>query len=152
MNLKLQKKLAAQITKTSKKRVKISPEGREQVKQAITKADIISLVKEGIIKIAPIIGTSKHRARARKIAKSKGRQRGLANRKGTKNARLPHKREWINKVRLQRKVLKELKDKEKINKSEYRNIYLKIKGGFFRSKKHLILYLSQHKILKENKK
>ena len=152
MDLKLQKKLASQITKTSKKRVKISPEGKEQVKQAITKADIISLVKEGIITVLPKKGTSRHRARARAIAKKKGRQRGISTKKGRKTARTPRKATWMNKVRIQRKVLKDLKDKGHLEKSTYRNLYLKVKGGFFRSKKHLLLYISQHNLMKKGGK
>jgi large subunit ribosomal protein L19e len=149
MKLKLQKKLASQVSNASKKRVKISPEGREQVKQAITKADIVSLIREGIIKVAPKKGTSRHRARARIEAKKKGRKRGLSTRKGTKTARSSPKREWINKVRLQRKVLKTLKLNNQLDKKDYKMLYLRVKGGFFRSKKHLLLYAKQNGLLKE---
>ncbi len=147
MDLKLQKKLATKVTKTSKKRVKISPEAQEQVKQAITKADIISLVKEGVINVFSKRGTSRHRARARHLAKKKGRQRGTASKKGKKTARTPRKEQWIKKVRLQRRVLKDLKDKNQVNQKDYRQLYLKIKGGFFRSKKHLLLYMNQHNLI-----
>ncbi len=152
MKLKLQKKLASQVANTSKNRVKISPEGREQVKQAITKSDIISLIKEQIITVVPKKGTSRHRARATALAKKKGRQRGIASKKGKRGARTPPKEKWINKVRSQRKVLKNLKNKDQLEKDTYRELYLKIKGGFFRSKKHLNLYIRQHNLLKKQDK
>ncbi len=59
------------------------------------------------------------------------------------------KREWINKIRLQRKFLKELKDKKIIIPSIYQELYLKAKGGFFRNKKHIKLYLEEHNLAKK---
>ncbi len=151
-NLRLQKKLAAAFMRVGKGRVKISPESAEEVKQAITKADIGSLITKGIITVKEKVGTSRHRAKKRHAQQKKGRQRGYGSRKGTENARLPKKRRWINKIRIQRRTLSELKEKEELSVKDYRKMYLKAKGGFFRSKKHMILYLTQHKMIKETKK
>ena len=58
------------------------------------------------------------------------------------------KRTWINKIRKQREFIKKLLDKELINKKLYRELYLKSKGNFFRSQRHIKLYLEEKGILK----
>ena len=42
-----------------------------------------------------------------------------------------------------------LKDKGIVDKKTYRNLYLKSKGGFFRSKSHIKLYINEHKLGKK---
>jgi large subunit ribosomal protein L19e len=46
-------------------------------------------------------------------------------------------------------MLKELREAGKIDKSTYRKVYKLIKGGMFRSRAHLKLYLEQYGLLKE---
>ena len=46
MQLKIQKRLAAQILKTSKNNIQLDSSRLEEIKEAITKADIKSLIKE----------------------------------------------------------------------------------------------------------
>ena len=83
------------------------------------------------------------------IFKRKGKRTGAGSRKGKKTARLSKKDAWMNKVRLQRKFLKELRDKELITKSDYHSLYQKSKGGFFRSKRHIKLYIDEHRLIKK---
>ncbi|MBW2977782.1 50S ribosomal protein L19e [Candidatus Woesearchaeota archaeon] len=149
MKLNLQKRLAAQILKCSEKKIQFDVTRLSDIKEAITKADIKSLIFEKVIKKKPTKNTSKYRARKKAIQKRKGRQRGHGSRKGSKSARLPTKRVWINKIRLQRKFLKELKDKKIITPSIYQQLYMKAKGGFFRNKKHVKLYLEEHHLAKK---
>lgn len=149
MNLRLQKELASKAFGVGKSRVKIDPKDAETVKDAITKADIRSLVDEGVIKIIQKDSTSRHRARERAVKRKKGRMRGYGRRKGLATARTPPKRTWINRVRLQRKTLAGFKEKDQINTADNRAVYKKIKGGFFRSKKHLLQYMEQNKMLKK---
>jgi ribosomal protein L19E len=40
--------------------------------------------------------------------------------------------------------MKEARDKEIITKQVYRNVYMKAKGGFFRSIRHLKMYMNEH--------
>ena len=136
MNLIVQKRIAADILGCSKKRVVFDQERLSDIKEAITKADLRGLVSEGAI---------------HKVQK-KGRQRGQGKRKGTANARNPSKREWINKIRLQRRLLKTMKDNELILSDVYRMLYLKAKGGFFRSKKHLQHYIAENKLVQRKEK
>ena len=143
MKLDNQKRLAAQILKCSKKKVKFDPDRLSDIKESITKADIRNLIKDkAVIKIVTK-GVSRVRARKRLVQRRKGKQSGPASKKGSRGARLPRKREWINKIRAQRGLLNRLKDKKIIDKKLYRDLYLKAKGGFFRSKRHIKLYLEE---------
>lgn len=153
MKLNLQKRLAAKLAKVGKQRVVINPEAAEDIKAAITTADVGGLISEGKIEILNKRGVSRHRARKNDAQKKKGRRRGQGSRKGSKNARLSNKLIWMNKIRLQRETLKKLKQDGKLKDTKtYRRLYLLAKGGFFRSKKHMLLYAKQHKMIKEEKK
>ena len=149
MNTKLQKKLVGRALRIGKDRVKLKPSEASEIKEAITKADIKDLIKEGSIVISQSTGISRARARERQKQRKKGRQRGHGNRKGRQGARTSTKETWMRRIRLQRAVLKALRDNSKISKSEYRSLYLKSKGGFFRSKRHINLYLEEHNLLKK---
>jgi len=143
MKLDNQKKLAAQVLKCSKKRIKLDSDRSSDIKEAITKVDIRGLIKDGAVKKVSVLGVSRGRVRKRLIQKRKGKQKGAGSRKGSVNARLPKKREWINKIRAQRWLLKKLKEKKIIDDKLYRELYLKSKGGFFRSRRHIKLYLEE---------
>ena len=147
MNLSLQKRLASKMARVGLNRVKISPEAAEDIKAAITKADIGGLISEGKIEIQHKRGVSSVRARKLHAQQKKGRRKGQGSRKGAKKARTPKKRAWINKIRLQRKTLKQLRDKDQLKDVAYRKLYSLAKGGFFRSKKHLMLYAEKNKLL-----
>ena len=53
------------------------------------------------------------------------------------------------KVRTQRKLIKTLKDKEVITSKVYRNLYNKVRGNFFRSRRHIKIYLEEHNLTKK---
>lgn len=149
MKLGAQKRLAGNVMKCSPKRVKFDKERLEEIKESITKADIKSLIKDNAISKVKEKGVSRVRARKRKIQKSKGRRRGPGSRKGKKTARLPRKEQWMNRVRKQREFIKELKDKKQLDVTIYRILYRKIKGGFFRSKRHVKLYLTENSLVRK---
>jgi large subunit ribosomal protein L19e len=140
VDLKLQKRLASEIMDVGIGRVYIDPERLEDVKQAITRQDIRSLIRDGAIKKRLVKGSSKGRIRKRLAQRRKGRQKGPGHRKGTENARFPKKKRWMGKVRAQRKFLKLMREKQMLSSSEYRKLYLRVKGGFFRSVAHLKLH------------
>ncbi len=147
--LKTQKRLAAQILKCSKKRVWFDPSRLDEIKEGITKFDVRNLIREKAIKEKPVKATSRSRARKRIIQKRKGRLKGPRSRKGKKTARLPKKKNWMSKVRLMRAFLKEVRDKGLITKKDHRVLYLKVKGGFFRSKRHIKLYIEEQGLFKK---
>jgi large subunit ribosomal protein L19e len=144
MNLKVQKRLAAQILECSPKRVIFDNDRLEDIKQAITKRDLRLLVGDHAITMKPMNVTSKVHARKLKIQKSKGRRKGAGSRKGKFNTHFNTKFVWMNNVRVQRAFLKLLVTKNIINRLVYRDLYLKSKGGYFRSKRHIKLYLEEH--------
>ncbi len=146
MQLKIQKRLAAQLLKASENDIWLDPSRLDEIKDAITKVDIKSLIKDKAIKSKKIRGISKYRTRKNKQQKAKGRRRGFGSIKGGKHARLSKKKGWINRVRVQRRFLQNLRDKNIINKASYRSLYMKSKGGFFRSKRHIKIYMEEHSI------
>jgi large subunit ribosomal protein L19e len=147
-NLKLQKRLASKVLKVGKSRVKLDGAMAEELKEAITRADVEDLVKEGIIEVKKGKSVSRHRARARHSQRLKGRQKGHGRRKGVKTARTPRKRTWINKIRALRKELFALRDAGRLTGDKFVELYRKAKGNFFRSRKHMHLYAEQHGFLK----
>ena len=149
MELKIQKRLAAQIMKCSQNKIVFDSLKLNDIKEAITKADIKTLIANKVISMKPIKSNS--RSRARKIAeqKKKGRRKGEGRRKGKSTVRTPKKEAWKIKMRIQRKLLKELRDKEIITKKSYQALYKKSKGGFFRSKRHIKMYIDEHGLVKK---
>lgn len=137
MNLKAQRRLAAQLLKIGETRVAFNPEKAGDVSEALTKDDIRSLIKSGAIWEKPKTGISRGRARLRKGQKLKGRHGGGGRRGGTAKARTPPKREWIGKIRAVRDELKKMRDGKEITPSQYRRYYSQAKGNLFQSRRHL---------------
>lgn len=146
MRLKSQKRIASRILKVGSKRVIFNNENLQDVKEAITRLDIRSLIKRGMISSKPKIGISRFRIRKAIIQKRKGRMKGEGSRKGKKGARLPRKNAWMAKIRVQRGFIKDLKNNGFISTRTYREMYNKSKGGFFRSKRHIKLYMDEKKL------
>lgn len=151
MNLRPQKRIAADILGVGIGRVWIDPNVEEDLSLALTREDIRKLITDGIIKKNPIIGVSRGRARRIALKKKRGLRRGQGSRKGKAGARTPKKRTWINKVRSQRRYLSELREKELIPPSVYRELYLKVKGNAYRNVSHLRLTVEEMGIIKKPK-
>ena len=149
MKLNSQKKIAADILKCSPKRVRFDEQALESISEAITKQDLRELIKEGVISKKPVKGQSRVRANKRLVQKRKGRRSGPGTHKGKKTARLPSKKSWMTRIRAQRKLLQELKQEEVITPRVYRDLYAKAKGGFFRSRRHINLYIDEHDMRKQ---
>jgi len=147
MNLKVQKRLAAQIFGCSPDRVVFHDDSLEDIKQAITKRDLKLLIGDGAITKKPGNFTSKFRARKLAVQKSKGRRAGPGSKKGKATARANPKQIWMHTVRIQREFLALLLEKKIITRTAYRELYLKSKGGYFRSRRHIKLYLQEHEEL-----
>ncbi|MBI2657863.1 50S ribosomal protein L19e [Candidatus Woesearchaeota archaeon] len=146
--LDVQRRLAAKILKCGRNRIRFDPGRLDEIKEAITKTDIRSLISNGAISRKRVLSTSRFWARKKAAQKASGRQKGFGSRKGKKTARLEPKREWINKIRLQRGFIKSLRDNEQISDEAYHELYAKSKGGFFRSLRHLKLYTKEREMVK----
>ena len=146
--MRMQRRIAAEILKCGENRIWIDPERIEDVKSAITREDIKRLIKEGVIKKKPIKGQSTYRAKIRHEQRKKGRHRGPGSRKGKKTARMGKKERWIMTIRALRKELRKLKAEKKIDVHTYRRLYIRAKGGQFKNKHQLYLFLEEKGILK----
>ena len=152
MNLRNQRRISSKILNAGQHRVWIDPQRLAEVKEAITRADLVALIKSGAIQKRPENGHSKGRTRKHKLQKRKGRQRNIGSRKGKSGARRPKKQTWIATIRQQRAFLKRLISKKLITTAVYHEMYRKTKGGFFRSLRHLKGYLTDHELIaKKNK-
>ncbi|MBU0530175.1 MAG: 50S ribosomal protein L19e [Candidatus Aenigmatarchaeota archaeon] len=149
MSMITHKRIAAQILKCGVTRIKIK--SAKEVEEALTRNDIRDLIKKGVITKIQKKGTTKAYSKVIKAQKKKGRRKYDGSKKGAAGARTYFKGLWINKVRPLRRMLKELKDADQIERKDYAILYSRIKGGFFRDKKHLMNYLKDNKMLKGKK-
>ena len=149
MDLKNQRRLASEILGCGQNRVWIDPTHMEDVAEAITRSDIRALINSKAIKAKQKAGISRGRARYKQEQKRKGKRRGHGSRKGTKKARTPKKRAWINTIRPIRAQLMEYRSQGKIDSATYRRLYRRAKGGMFRSKARLEAHLKSEGLLKE---
>ncbi len=149
MNLSTQRRIAASLLKAGKGRVWFDSEELGNIDEAVTRADIRGLINDGVIQAKQKKGTSRVRANFRKAQRLKGRRSGHGTRKGAKGARLPKKRRWISTIRPIRKTLVELRESKKIDSPTYRKLYSMSKGGIFKSKAHLTMYIREKKLITE---
>ena len=145
------KELAAKILKVSPKKIRFAPDALEDIRKAITRSDIRGLVAVG--KIFIVAKNQHSRAGARRVAaqKRKGRRRGKGSRKGSKHSVVTRKDKWISKIRAQRDLLTELRDKSLLSIKNYRMLYTKCKGGYFRNRRHIKLYIKEHNLIEAKK-
>ena len=105
VNLKSKRKLVSRILGVGAGRVKFDPEYLDDVTDAITRANIRSLVTAGTIQIKPIVGTSKGRSY---FKKSQRRKRGTkqGSKKGRKGSRVGKKEVYVKRIRAMRHQIK----------------------------------------------
>lgn len=150
MNLRSQKQLAARIMKCGTTRVRVKSE--KDVEEAITREDIRSLISKGLIWKIQKRGQVSAYSRKRLSQKKRGRKKGFGSKKGKAGARNPKKARWMRTIRSVRSALKKLKESKMIDGRMYRKLYLMAKGGSFKSRRHLVLYLKDHELLKVKEK
>jgi len=137
LSIKTVKRLAADILKVGESRIWIDPERTGEVEDAVTRADVRRLIKSGVIRERPASTPSRGRVRMRS-----GRS-GPGSRKGAKGARMTVT--WVEKVRAQRRLLRQLRDKGVVSRRLYRRLYLMVKGGAFASRRVLLNYVASLK-------
>ena len=148
---RLQRRLAAEALGVGEKRIWINPDPdlREEIESAVTRRDVLSLVKRGIIRVLPERGVHGHAGKVRHEQRKKGRRRGHGKRKGVASARSDPKEEWMHRIRKIRRYLRYLRDKGIIDRRTYRRLYMLAKGGAFRDLSSLQRYMRERGILKE---
>jgi len=149
MDLKNQRRIAADLLKCGVNRVWIDPNRLEDASDAITRGDVRTLIASGAIVAKQKKGISRARAEHTRAQKRKGRQTGHGSRRGRKGARKPSKERWIQAIRPIRRKLKELRDTGKIDRATYRKYYRQAKGGVFKNRPHLESHMRTEGVLKE---
>ena len=126
MQLAKKKELAAKVLKVGKGRVIFREASLGEIKEAITRQDILDLVKTGSISVREVSGR-------KKIVKRKHRRRvGKVKKKVNKR-----KQEYVTITRKLRKFLKHLVKTGSMDKETYRNSRKMVRARKFRSKRQL---------------
>ncbi|AIZ56819.1 50S ribosomal protein L19e [Candidatus Methanoplasma termitum] len=152
MDLRNQRRMAADVLKCGENRVWMNPDKLDEIEDCITRSDIRTAVDSGLIKAKPKQGTSRGRIRHAAEQKASGKRKGPGSRKGTANARVPDKRRWIATIRPIRDELKTLRADGKITPSIYRFYYRRAKGGVYKSRRNLKQHMISAGHLKEEEK
>ncbi len=125
MNLRSKKELAARTFKVGKERITFIKERLDEVKEAITKQDMIGLEKDGAIKVKEVSGRKKvHTVRNR----SPGNVRKKVN---------TRKRDYVIMTRKLRQHVRHLKSNGELSPEEVKEIRKRIRNKGFKSKAHM---------------
>jgi large subunit ribosomal protein L19e len=144
VNLKAKKRLVSRITGVGANRVWFDSEHLDDIADAITRDNIRSLITANTIRIKPFKGTSRGRAKHKKIQKRK-RGKTAGSKQGTKGARIGKKQVYVKKVRALRYLLKVAKDRKEITNKQFWPLYKKVGGNIVRNKAHLRLLIDEAK-------
>ena len=126
MQLAKKRALAAKVLKVGKHRIVFARGHEEEIKEAITRMDILDLAEAGAIKIREVKGR-------KKIVKRK-RRRGVGKVKKKVNVR---KNEYVIMTRKLRKTARGMLRLGKIDKDNHAEIKRRIRAKKFKSKRHL---------------
>ena len=142
VNLKAKKQLVARMYMVGVNRVHFDSDHLDDIADAITRDNIRSLFTANTIRIEPIKGASRGRAKIKKIQKKK---RGVkqGSKKGRKGARVGKKEVYVTKVRSLRYRLKIAKDRKEITNTEFWDLYKKIGGNTVRNIAHLRMLIDE---------
>ncbi len=126
MQFRKKKDLAAKVLKVGRDRVVFSENSLAEIKEAITRQDILDLHKTGAIKIREVRGR-------KKIVRRKHRRR-------TGKIKMPvkkKKQEYVIITRKLRIYLRHLLKTSKIDRGQYEDLRKRVRARKFKSKRHL---------------
>ena len=126
MQLAKKKELAAKVLKVGKNRIFFVEEHLTEIKEAITRQDILDLVDAGAIQIKEVAGR-------KKVVKRKHR-RGVGKVKKKVKTR---KQEYVKHTRKLRTFMRHLLKIDAVDKDKYRKVRKMIRARKFKSKRHL---------------
>jgi large subunit ribosomal protein L19e len=136
VNLKTKRRLVSRILGVGLDRVKFDSEHLDEVEDAITRANIRSLITANVIEIKPIKGTSKGRSHFKKLQhRKRGTKQG--SKKGSKGARKGRKEAYVRKIKAMRHQLKVSKARKEIANDSYWSLYKQVSGNQVRNLAHL---------------
>lgn len=134
MNLTKKKELAKKVLKVGKDRIVFVNARIDEIKEAITRQDILDLYKEGAIIVKPVKG------RKRQIRKKKSRSVGNIRQNPNKRKKI-----YMTLVRKLRSYIAGLKRQKEITNEEFKMLRKKIRNRDFRDKSHLKEYVQEIK-------
>lgn len=132
MNLRAKKALAARALGVGKGRIKFPQEGLDEIKDAITTQDMISLFKKKIVQVREVKGRLKNVKRTTRKGMGKIKKK-------VKNT----KRDYVRKTRKLRKNISAMRKNKSISDEEYQRLRLDIRASKVKSKSHLNEHLKE---------
>lgn len=142
MSMKTVRRIAARLFGAGENRIKIVDE--EKAQKAITSDDVRDLYRDGALVVEPKKANSRGKARFKQSRKVAGRRRGPGSSRGAYYAKHARKTRWIEQVRSQRAFLSSVKGQ--LKQGAYAQLYRKVKGNAFRSKKILKQHMDENKL------
>jgi len=136
VNLKAKKRLVSRMVGVGVNRVWFDSQHLEDIADAITRENIRSLMTANSIQIKSIKGTSRGRAKLKKIQRKK-RGTTAGSKQGKKGARIGKKQLYVKRIRSLRYLLKVFKDRKEINNQQFWSLYKRVGGNTVRNKAHL---------------
>lgn len=136
VDLSTKKRVAAELLGVGVSRIRLSPEETERIQDAITRANIRALLKDGVIWAEPARGVSRGRIRMHRV-RLRRRGRGPGSKEGAAGARRGRKDAWVHRVRALRRHLHILRERGDITPPVFKRLYRQVKGGQVRSVRHL---------------
>ena len=130
----LQKRLAASVLNVGINKVWLDPERLNEIREAITKADIEALIKEKAIKKKPIKGIKRRAGRTKQFRRRKGLGRGHGKKRKIVNVK---KKEHMIRIRNLRNYINTLKQEKAINEEQSIKLRRLAKAGIFKNKKDI---------------
>jgi len=136
VNLKAKKRLVSRMVGVGVHRVWFDSQRLDDIADAITRENIRSLLTANSIQIKSIKGTSRGRAKLKKIQRKK-RGTTAGSKQGKKGARVGKKQLYVKRIRSLRYLLKVFKDRKEINNQQFWSLYKRVGGNTVRNKAHL---------------
>ena len=137
VNLRQQRRLAAEILRVGKGRVWMDPNEVSEIALANSRKSVRKLIKDNFIFKKKIQIHSRQRALLRKQERRLGRHTGLGKRRGCSDGRMPQKFLWIRRQRTLRRLLKKYREGKKFDKHLYHQLYLDCKAAIYNSNRNL---------------
>jgi large subunit ribosomal protein L19e len=147
VNLRAKKRLVSRVTGAGVHRIWFDPDHLDDIADAITRDNIRSLMTANTIKIKPFKGTSRGRAKHKKLQHHK-RGAKPGSKGGSLGARIGRKETHVNKIRSLRHLLKVVKDRKEITNDQFWALYKKVGGNTVRNKAHLLSLIEEVKAKK----